>query len=791
MDSGSSDNLIVRTARRKCGALVTRLPGLSLDELRVRAVQALRVHMERISERFSSARSTEARAPGTQSGLYRGLELLTGAGSGPALIARAVVRLDPEVRASFSRQSDDAQQGLAALLGHEPLLVGSPPRWHREATSGTEAPRRHWSRIDHLDTTLVGDHKVLWELNRHQYLLAPAFCWLLDRDARRFELVQAHLGSWLAENPQRQGVNWVSSLEVAYRAIAWCWLLWMLREAPWRPDLRMRLLSSLEAHARHIERYLSTYFSPNTHITGEALGLFYVGTVLPDSSHARRWRATGAAILEAAIRRQVYADGVYFEQASQYHRYTAEIYLHYLLLANASGFGVSETVRDALGNLFAVLRSLASAADRIPLLGDDDGGLLLPLDHRSPDDVRALLLAGAVALQRPEVAPAEAPPSFAYWLCGIEKTDLVRTAPPRVPDWLDMYFARGGLAVLRDGWDRSAAVAVIDAGPHGALSYGHSHADALAMTLSLGATELFIDRGTLTYTGPERNEFRATVSHNTLEIDGTSSVIPGEAFKWLPGIPAPAQGIVCSSAHFSSFSGVAVGHVATGRPSAHRRAVLHRRGGPWVVHDQGVRTATRGGVLRWQLAPHLTAVVLTEHSVVIRDGGGSGVATIFVRGAAPVRIVTRDVSPRLGQRVTAQCLELPLDSALEALTIVAPAGADGTVVSFAVDVQHPERGVRWTDGAGRHRVVTGGGPAPQLPAGPELNPGLTWWVESLNAADEDVHGVLVAALPTSAPSAPGDVQAITHARQQSGRMSVLAKTRGRWQQLGVEEPRRG
>jgi hypothetical protein len=764
---------------------------MSLDELCVRAVRALRVRMERISDRFSSGSSTEAWTPDTQAALRGALESLTGAGGDPALIARAVARLDPQVRAAFSRQSDDAEHGLVALLGYEPLLVGSPPRWHREARSGTEAPRCHWSRIDHLDTTVVGDHKLLWELNRHQYLLAPAFCWLLDRDARRFELIQAHLASWLEENPPRHGVNWVSSLEVAYRAIAWCWLLWMLREAPWDPDLRMRLLSSLEAHARHVERYLSTYFSPNTHLTGEALGLFYVGTVLSDSAEARRWRATGAAILEAAIGRQVLADGVYFEQASQYHRYTAEIYLHYLLLANASDFHVSDSVREALGNLLSVLRSLASAAGRMPLLGDDDGGLLLPLDHRSPDDVRALLLAGAVALERPDLAPAEASPSFAYWLCGIEKTDLVRAAPARVPDSLDVYFASGGLAVLRDGWDRSAAVGVIDAGPHGALSCGHSHADALALTLSLGATELFIDRGTLTYTGPERNEFRATVSHNTLEIDHASSVLPaGDAFRWLPGTLPRAQGVVCSSTHFSSFSGLAMGHVAGGRLSLHGRGVLHQRAGAWVVHDRGARVSARAGVLRWQLAPHLTAAVLTQHSVVVRDRAGRDVATIFLRGAAPVHILARDVSPRLGQRVTAQCLELPLDATLEALTIVVPAGGDGAVASFEVDVHHPEGGVRWTDAAGRHHVLAGAG-QPPLPAGPELNAGLTWWVESLDAAGEGARGVLIATLPTSARSAPDDVQAITHAGEHSGRMIVLANTRGRWQQLGVEEPRRG
>jgi hypothetical protein len=112
-------------------------------------------------------------------------------------------------------------------------------------------------------------------------------------------------------------------------------------------------------------------------------------------------------------------------------------------------------------------------------------------------------------------------------------------------------------------------------------------------------------------------------------------------------------------------------------------------------------------------------------------------------------------------------------------------------VSFAVDAQHPEQGVCWTDAAGRHRVVTWAGQAPQLPAGLELNAGLTWWVESLDAAGQDTHGALIAALPTPAPSAPGDVHAITHAGEQSGTMIVLANTRGRWQRLGVVEPRRG
>jgi hypothetical protein len=178
--------------------------------------------------------------------------------------------------------------------------------------------------------------------------------------------------------------------------------------------------------------------------------------------------------------------------------------------------------------------------------------------------------------------------------------------------------------------------------------------------------------------------------------------------------------------------------------------------------------------------------------VAIRDKAGNLVATIFLRGAAPVCILTRDVSPRLGQRVAAQCLELPLDGLLEALTIVVPAGGTGAAVSFEVEAANREGGVHWTDAAGRHRVVTGAASTLQLPAGLELSTGLTWWVESANSAADDHEGGLIAALPTEAPQAPADLQAITHLAEQSGRMIVLANIRGRrWETLGVAQPRRG
>jgi Heparinase II/III-like protein/Heparinase II/III N-terminus len=788
-------NLTLRTTPATLASIVTRVRGRSLDELRVRASQALHARLEWVSDSWTGPRRTPGKERCAGPIFDRGVEALAGKGVSPEGIARAIAGLDRQISAKLAEQSNAAEGGVVTLLGHGPLSVGNPPRWHVEAVSGKEAPSRHWSRIDHLDIAAVGDHKVLWELNRHQYLLAPAFCWLLEGESRRFDLIQSHLTSWLGDNPARRGVNWVSSLELSLRAITWCWLLWMLREAPWKPELRTRLVASLEAHGRQIERYLSIYFSPNTHLTGEALGLFYLGTVLRCSRHADRWRTKGAAILESALARQVYPDGVYFEQASQYQRYTAEIYLHYVLLATATGWSVPDATRDSVANLLTVLRSMISGRGCMPLLGDDDGGLLLPLDHRPPDDLRALLLAGAVALNRPElIAPGEASPAYAYWLCGIERTDRMLAKNGVDPRWLDMYFSHGGLAVLRDGWDPTAAVSVIDAGPHGALGCGHSHADALALTIALGPTELFIDRGTLTYTGAERNEFRSTASHNTLEIDGASSVTPGEAFKWLCGFPPRAQGVVYSSTHFSGFGGLAAGHVGSARPSVHRRRVLHRRRGAWVIHDQGVRHGARGGTLRWQLAAGLVAESLTAQSVGIRNHAGIGIATVFMFGSSAPRIVTRDVSSRLGHRTPAQCLELPVDASLEAITVIVPATPDGRLAAIAHDGQRASTCVTWADDGGRQRLRCGPPPlgAAGLPAHLLANADLLWFVDrSPESARESMRCDLLAAMKADPLPVPDVAQLVTDLREQSGKMTVLEDTDGAWRAVRIEEPRRG
>ena len=272
-----------------------------------------------------------------------------------ALIAAHV----PEARAAAISMADAICEQRFEFLGHRALFLGENIDWHTDPVSGHRAPLVHWSRIDPLDQESVGDSKVTWELNRHQWLavLGEAYCYTGDK--RYAEEFATQVRAWMQANRPGIGINWASSLEVSFRLISWCWALCLFRDAKeLTPALFAEMLAWLHTHAAHVEKYLSRYFSPNTHLTGEALGLFYAGVMFPDLPGAARWRRLGSHILQEQLQRQVLPDGVYFEQSTCYQRYTLEIYLHYLILAHRNGIDVPAWVGETVERMLDFLLSI-------------------------------------------------------------------------------------------------------------------------------------------------------------------------------------------------------------------------------------------------------------------------------------------------------------------------------------------------------------------------------------------------------------------------------------------------
>src|SRR5260370_18559374 len=180
------------------------------------------------------------------------------------------------------------------------------------------------------------------------------------------------------------GINWGSSLEVAFRSISWLWVRNLTahnRVLPAR--FEHALLRGLARNGRYIERYLSTYFSPNTHLMGEAVALFFIGTLCPELEPARRWQQKGLGIVLAEAVRQVRPDGVYFEQSLYYHVYALDFFLHARVLAACNGIPVPESFDRVLEKRLEVVRVLTCNGSAQTFGAHDGGRLVNPRRYRA------------------------------------------------------------------------------------------------------------------------------------------------------------------------------------------------------------------------------------------------------------------------------------------------------------------------------------------------------------------------------------------------------------------------
>lgn len=576
---------------------LTKLRGKSLKEIRVRGGQELARLREQLlagtemseADWLGMIQPSVRRGTGEQTASQitarvqnAGVQTFFPSVAHRSEIAALMATRFSEQREAIIARANRVIVGKFDLLGYDGLEFGNPVDWHFEPISSKRTSLAHWSKIDYLNPQVAGDKKITWELNRHQFLVTLGQAYWMTGDERYAECFVGMVSSWMDANPPGRGINWASSLEVAFRAISWLWAFHFFASSPrLTPKFTLRLLKFLTAFGSHVEKYLSLYFSPNTHLTGEALSLFYLGVSLPELKNAEAWRSSGLKILQDQLYTQIRGDGVYFEQASYYHRYTADFYTHLLLLGRAARIALPPELEQSLTKMLDHLMWITRPNGSSSFVGDDDGGRLVMLGVRRADDFRDTLATGAALAGRSDwkFVAAEAAVET-LWLLGPDGLEQFDNIKAELPGDLNHAFSESGYFVQRDGWLPESACLLIDCGPHGSLGCGHAHADALSLEFSAGGVQWLTDSGTLTYTGKAelRNYFRSTAAHNTAEVDGQSQSVASGPFSW-NHIAESKLGDFITTENFGYFSGSHNGYQRLTDPVTHTRETLFLKSG--------------------------------------------------------------------------------------------------------------------------------------------------------------------------------------------------------------------
>ncbi len=490
------------------------------------------------------------------------------------------------------------------LLGYENLDYGKEINWQLDAVHQKKAPRKPFYRIRYLDFDEVGDSKVTWELNRHQHLVTLAKAYRLTSNERYAREILSQWRSWHAQNPYPIGINWASSLEVAFRSLSWIWMRALLEATKFYGDaFRDEYLRAQALSGRHIERYLSTYFSPNTHLLGEAVALFFIGTMCGELRDAERWKTQGWQIVMQQAERQVNPDGMHFEQSVYYHVYALDFFLHAATLAMANGAEIPEKLEQTIERMMKVLFVLGRAGPP-PRFGDDDGGRLFDPSRNRDQHLIDPLSTGTILFQRGEFKSlCKELREETIWLlgeAGVREWDEVE---PKSVTPESEGFESSGIYVLSTSQAR--AQLIMKSGPSIPQTRGHAHADMLSVCLQSSGRTLLLDPGTYEYVGndQDRNLYRSTGMHNAVTFDGQNQAEPDGPFSWKREIQTKTERWIRGET-FDLLIG-ACQYAVVPQPAKWQRWVIALKSGFFLVRDLVEGDGEHRVEISWRLSPDL------------------------------------------------------------------------------------------------------------------------------------------------------------------------------------------
>ena len=363
------------------------------------------------------------------------------------------------------------------------------------------------------------------------------------------------------------------------RAIAWCVAL---SAEQWDAALRLRMVESLWRQAHYLSRSVEHDIGGN-HVLKNATALAFAGACFPSSALLDR----ALRLLDRELPRQILADGAHEERSTSYHREVLHDLRQVAELLRRREREMPATLREAIDRAESWAQAIAGPDLQLPLLNDAWEGP--PLTRRAVEDLTVLQGSGHV--------------------------------------------------VMRHGSDQ----VVFDCGPLAPRHLPpHAHADALSVVAWFDGRQLLVDRGAFAYSGPQRERYRSTAAHNTVEVERQSQCVFWGDFRAsrLPRVELSAvqrvEGAVLVSASHDGYR-----HLP-GRP-IHQRMLVWLPGEGLLILDR--IDSHRAHAVRsfLHLAP---SAALVDWSI-----GGISLAAL---GPLPVERVVGRHAPWLGTEVAAE-----------------------------------------------------------------------------------------------------------------------------------------
>ncbi|MDB5287245.1 MAG: hypothetical protein JWR05_2194 [Mucilaginibacter sp.] len=424
------------------------------------------------------------------------------------------------------------------------LDIESSIDFHKDIFSGKSFPLVFSKSID-TRTSKFGDAKVVWEINRLQFLLPILLEYRKTGNSQHLSRFVSIMTDWDSQNPYMIGVNWYSNIEVNVRLINWYWCWILLDNDPvWQSNTQYQQFKNevwiplIYKHCVYSNNNPSYYSSANNHLISEYAGLFVASTLwhFPES---KQWQHHSLKGLEKEIILQHSTNGINKEEAAEYIQFITDFFLVPYVISQHQNISFSKNYTDTLTNICKYIYNFIDAKGNYPKYGDDDDGkIIVPSCNTHDNNFLSILNTAVVLLKRPEFKlPGNTwDIKSALLTAHINGTQKWGAIQPLSRKDASVFYEKEGHFFFRKTTQQGEIYFHFDAASLGFLSLAaHGHADALSVILNVDGCAFLVDPGTYTYYQNKewRKYFVNTSVHNTVSFDQINQANHVGAMMWL------------------------------------------------------------------------------------------------------------------------------------------------------------------------------------------------------------------------------------------------------------------
>jgi len=585
-------------------------------------------------------------------------------------IAQTYRELFPERVKDKISEADLICEHIFNLLGSGPKKLSTkgnnyqPIDWHNDFKSGYRWNPKTFYRNIRFGHIEGADVIVPWELSRAQHLITLGEAFLLTGDTKYAMEIKNQINDWIEHNRFGFGVNWLTAMDAAIRAVNWLVAIEFFFNDRDLLDEKFlkKFYKSLYQHGCYIKKNLlrADSITTNHYISGIA-GLLFIALYCPFFNKSEKWRNFAIEELEKEIKKQVYRDGSDYEASTSYHLLVLEIFFYSLLLCERAGIFLSESYKAYVKKMFECSLYYIKPNKTAPQIGDNDSGRFFKFSNTCALNHQYLLNLAAVYYKDRNFKLegfdfGEEP----FWLFGkhakiIWDNMVFRKIPSGVKSFPD-----SGWYIIRHNKD----YCFISCGINGQNGLGgHAHNDKLSFELTLNGQDIIVDPGTYVYTAfpKERNKFRSTEYHNTIKFNGfEQNEIPEKNLFSLP-LRVEIKDVYCKEINNKIIFQGEIKYL----DFVHKRTIsFNKKSHIWKIVDRFSSLQPVNAKLIFHFSPELT---LDNNFIILKEIGRK-IASIKIEGYEFEK-EEYFYSPEYGLKMKAECLKANIIATEEVKTI--------------------------------------------------------------------------------------------------------------------------